>query len=90
MDIGGVDRLHEELVDRYGEMPPEAVNLLTFFKMKILLNLKGYHSLSVKSGKIILEGSKGIYRPGGRIPLLEEKSPSGQFEELYLFLKKRS
>ena len=67
-----VDRLAEELRDRYGEMPEETENLLFMLKVKLLATKAGVVSVSERSGEVVLAGDErtwtgilGVQRPYG-------------------------
>ena len=67
-----VDRLAEELRDRYGEMPEETENLLFMLKVKLLATKAGVISVSERSGEVVLAGDErtwtgilGVQRPYG-------------------------
>ncbi|MBA7681162.1 Transcription-repair-coupling factor [subsurface metagenome] len=53
-DLEDLERVKEELRDRYGIYPPELRNLLEIIYLKIFLRKLGIGSLVVKENKLIL------------------------------------
>jgi transcription-repair coupling factor (superfamily II helicase) len=49
-----VDKLEEELLDRFGDLPSEAQNLLWLIRIKILLKRMGIDALTVGPEKVSL------------------------------------
>jgi transcription-repair coupling factor (superfamily II helicase) len=50
-----VDRIRDEILDRYGAMPTDAENLLQVIRLKILARRLGIASLTVTRGELVLQ-----------------------------------
>jgi transcription-repair coupling factor (superfamily II helicase) len=99
-----VDRLEEELRDRYGDLPAEAQNLLWLIRIKILLKQMGIDGLTVGPEKISLSpGPKSKLNPIRAIALISAhphqyqltpdsrlvaKLPTGSLRDLLFGLEK--
>ncbi|UCE84888.1 MAG: transcription-repair coupling factor [Deltaproteobacteria bacterium] len=53
-----VERIHDELLDRYGPLPPEAANLLEVIRVKILARRLGVVAVDVARGEFVLSASE--------------------------------
>jgi transcription-repair coupling factor (superfamily II helicase) len=53
-DDADVDRIRDELLDRFGPLPPEAGNLLEVIRLKILARRLGVVAVDVARGEIVL------------------------------------
>ena len=49
-----VDRIRDEILDRYGSMPPEGENLLQVIRLKIIARRIGIAAISLARGELIL------------------------------------
>lgn len=47
--------LKEELVDRFGKMPPEALNAILYFELRLIAEKIGLHSCQIKNKKLVME-----------------------------------
>lgn len=65
-----IDDVMNELKDRYGRIPEEAMNMGFLMKIKISVARAGFKSLKVAESKILLENLSGILKVDGRIPRL--------------------
>ena len=84
-----LDDYHEELSDRFGELPIAAENLLLTTRVKLLADSAGYFSIRVKEQKLYLESAKGFYRlPGKPLPHLKATHGKEQLQEICKILKK--
>jgi transcription-repair coupling factor (superfamily II helicase) len=57
-DDADVDRIRDELLDRYGTLPPEAGNLLEIIRVKILARRLGVLAVDVARGEFVLTASE--------------------------------
>ena len=53
-DAETVDRLRDELLDRFGPLPPEAVNLLGVIRLKVAARALGIASIALEGGDLVL------------------------------------
>jgi len=53
-----VDRIRDEILDRYGAMPPDAENLVQVIRLKILARRIGVASITVVRGELVLQVSE--------------------------------
>ncbi|MCC6640937.1 MAG: transcription-repair coupling factor [Deltaproteobacteria bacterium] len=51
---GDVDRIRDEILDRYGRLPPQAENLLHVIRLKILARRLGVASVDLVRGELVL------------------------------------
>jgi transcription-repair coupling factor (superfamily II helicase) len=54
-DDADVDRLRDEILDRFGHLPPEAENLFQVIRLKILARKLGVASVDVQKGDLVLK-----------------------------------
>lgn len=80
-----LDSFAEELKDRFGELPPPALNMLMVSKIKIAAGRAGYRSISISENKLLIENKNGYYRKDGKIPEFSEKM---SLEKKLLFVLK--
>jgi len=57
-DDADVDRIRDELLDRFGPLPSEAVNLLEVIRLKILARRLGVVAVDVSRGEIVLSAGE--------------------------------
>ena len=50
-----VDRIRDEILDRYGAMPPDAENLMQVIRLKILARRIGIAAISLIRGELVLD-----------------------------------
>jgi transcription-repair coupling factor (superfamily II helicase) len=53
-DAEAVDRLRDELLDRFGPLPPEAENLLGVIRLKVAARALGIASIALENGDLVL------------------------------------
>jgi transcription-repair coupling factor (superfamily II helicase) len=53
-DAESVERLRDELLDRFGPLPPEAENLLGVIRLKVAARALGIASLALEDGQLVL------------------------------------
>ncbi len=74
--LQGIDDFASELRDRYGKLPPAAENLLMLAGFRIMTAMAGYDSLTVASGKVMLQKNGGtVYRENGKVPYIDYINP---------------
>jgi len=56
-DAESVDRLRDELLDRFGPLPPEAVNLLGVIRLKVAARALGIASIALDGADLVLAAS---------------------------------
>jgi transcription-repair coupling factor (superfamily II helicase) len=67
----------EELRDRYGKLPPQAVNMLKVTELKINVARAGYEAVTVNDdGKVIIKSGRAIYKINGSLPELDLTKPA--------------
>jgi transcription-repair coupling factor (superfamily II helicase) len=57
-DDAEVDQIRDELLDRFGALPPDAENLLEVIRLKILARSLGIAAVDKSSGEIVLTASR--------------------------------
>ena len=57
-DDAEVDRIRDELLDRYGPLPAQAENLLQVIRLKILCRRLGVLAIDAARGEIVLTASE--------------------------------
>jgi transcription-repair coupling factor (superfamily II helicase) len=69
-----LDDFADELLDRYGKLPNEVLNLLMMNRLRILAMLGNIRKISVVNGVVSLHGPGGsLYRENGRLPRLDAR-----------------
>ena len=58
--IDGFEELKEELVDRFGKMPQEALQAIQYFEMRFIAEKIGLASCQIKNKKLVMEYPKQI------------------------------
>ena len=53
-DAESVERLRDELLDRFGPLPPEAENLLGVIRLKVAARALGIASIALEDGELVL------------------------------------
>jgi transcription-repair coupling factor (superfamily II helicase) len=76
-DDADVDRIRDELLDRYGPLPPEAQQLVEVIRLKILARRIGIAAVDLQRGEIVLTAGDArldpvrlvalLTRPGSRV-----------------------
>ncbi|MEN6499597.1 MAG: transcription-repair coupling factor [Rectinema sp.] len=96
-----IDSLHEELVERFGPLPEEALSLLSLAEMRVLCRRLSISSLRERNGIVVVEFSKVskisvekilrlIRESSGAIRLSPEKPNAIQIQTKALGLKEKS
>ena len=57
-DDAELDRLRDEILDRYGAMPPDARNLVEVIRLKILARRLGVATVDLANGELVLTASE--------------------------------
>jgi transcription-repair coupling factor (superfamily II helicase) len=72
-----LEDFRDELIDRFGSLPPQVRNLIEVVRLKLLAADAGYRILSVVNGRVVLRNPTGsIYRlPDGTAPQLDYRDP---------------
>ncbi len=82
-----LNSLREELQDRFGKLPREAVNLLDLAGLRILASAGDLDSVMVYDGKAMLERGKSLVKPGGIVPRVPDiMTPEEKVLRLYQIL----
>jgi transcription-repair coupling factor (superfamily II helicase) len=88
-DRAEVAAFGEELRDRFGPLPESTEVLLSLARVRIAAAAAGVHSISVTSGRALLETPRGLIRTSrGRLPELGSRSGIGQLSELEGILRR--
>lgn len=74
-----IDAFASELEDRFGTLPPEAVNMLTVTRLRIMAGRAGFQALRVQDGKVLLEHGRDFFRyENGKLPMLDGRDTPAQ------------
>jgi transcription-repair coupling factor (superfamily II helicase) len=60
-DLEKIDRIEEEIVDRFGPLPRAARNLLAGARMRVLATWTGFSEVSVRDRDVLLKERAGIF-----------------------------
>jgi transcription-repair coupling factor (superfamily II helicase) len=72
-----VDRLRDEILDRYGPLPSEAANLLEVIRIKILARELGIAAVDMARGELVLTASENTRVDPKRLMSLMTQANSG-------------
>jgi len=74
-DDADVDRIRDELLDRYGPLPAEAENLLEVIRVKLLARELGLPGVDFAAGKLVVRTAPGSrVDPSRLVDLLNDRS----------------
>jgi len=76
-DDADVDRIRDEILDRYGPMPPEARNLVEVIRLKILARRLGIVAVDVARGELVLSVSERARIDPQRLVALLSRGDAG-------------
>jgi len=79
-DVSELDKVQEELVDRFGAMPEDAVNLLFAARVRILAAQQQFLKVTIRAGRMWLQcpdaNTEGDYYKGGHFQALMDRLES--------------
>ncbi len=81
-DKATLDRLHTELRDRFGPLPPAMELLLLVGELKIIASGKGISIIEVKEDKLMLTRNNDLITIGGKFPRLAKKEAGARLKEI--------
>ena len=77
----------EELIDRFGVIPPTAENYLAVTELRILAGEKNLDTISVYEGRAYLERGTAFLKPDGMVPRVpEDLTPESKLSRLFAIL----
>ena len=80
--VDDVTRLREELLDRFGPLPPPVKRLLQIADLRILAHAHQLQTVRVRAGRLQL-ARNGVYlKHGKRFPRLRGETPDMQLDEI--------
>lgn len=72
----GLNKLHEEFVDRFGKMPQCAELMFTYTLIRLLGSERGFRSVSLQGEVLSLSDGRKVYkRADGKLPRISSKNP---------------
>jgi transcription-repair coupling factor (superfamily II helicase) len=77
-----LDRLRDELKDRFGPVPPSVDLLLQVAALKILASEKKVVEIETQGGKLMLKRGADYLTVGGKFPRLTKKQPKARLKEI--------
>ena len=86
-DEAGLERLREELCDRFGSLPAPAELLLQVSRLRVLAGERGIASVETKGDKLILTRNHDFITVGGKFPRLTRPSVKARLKEIERVLK---
>lgn len=81
-DRESLNRLKNELRDRYGPLPQTVKLLLLVTEIKWLAGERNIRSVETRDGKVMLSRNRDFIMFGGRFPRLTAKMPQAKLKEL--------
>lgn len=81
-DKASLDRLQEEMRDRFGPLPPAMELLLVVGELKILASERGVTVIEVKEDKLMLTRNNDYLTVGGKFPRLTKKEARARLKEI--------
>ena len=82
-----VDRLQEELRDRFGPLPEPLDRLLKIARLRIAAAGKGVQSVEVQGDKVMMMRQKDYVMPNGKFPRLSSGECSAKLDELLRIIR---
>jgi len=79
-------RLKDELLDRFGPMPPAAELLLQVADLRLIAAHFGVSSIETRDDKLMLSRGGDLLQLGGRFPRLTKRDPKARLQEIRRFL----
>ena len=77
-----LDRLHEELRDRFGPLPEPLDRLLKIARLRIVAAGKGIQSIDVQGDKVMMMRQNDYIMPNGKFPRLKLVDSTARLEEM--------
>ena len=77
-----IDRLRDELRDRFGPVPEPLDRLLKIARLRIIAAGKEFQSIEVQGEKIMMMRQKDYIMPGGKFPRLKSADATSRLDEL--------
>lgn len=74
-----------ELQDKYGKLPDSAERFLKTVRIRIAAFRAGFHAVSSKDGRILLENDSGLFRYQGKIPKVPPDYPLEYMPDAILY-----
>jgi len=81
-DSGEVRVMGEELLDRFGKLPPAMEHLLLVSELKVIASDKGVESIVVDKDRLKLRRAGDYVSLGGKFPRLTKKKASSRLREV--------
>ncbi|MBI4323650.1 MAG: transcription-repair coupling factor [Chloroflexi bacterium] len=81
-DAAALDRLRDELRDRFGKIPPAVELLLQVADLKVLAGDRGVAAIETRDDKLMLTRNNDYLMPGGKFPRLSKKEPQARLNEI--------
>jgi transcription-repair coupling factor (superfamily II helicase) len=81
-DKASLDRLQEEMRDRFGPLPPAMELLLLVGELKILASERAITVIEVKEDKLMLTRNNDYLTVGGKFPRLTKKEAKARLKEI--------
>ena len=77
-----IERLREELRDRFGPLPEPLERLLKIARLRILAATKGIQSIEVQGDKVMMMRQNDYIMPCGKFPRLKSADATARLEEM--------
>jgi transcription-repair coupling factor (superfamily II helicase) len=88
-ELAAADDLLAELRDRFGEPPPEVLNLLTIARIRIRAMQAKVHAITVREDRVMLESGTGYLKDGQRLmPRLGKSTGAARLAELLAIVER--
>jgi transcription-repair coupling factor (superfamily II helicase) len=81
-DAASVEKLREELRDRFGRLPPPMELLLQVSGLKIAATAKAISSIETRGDKLMLTRNNELFTPGGKFPRLSKTETTARLKEI--------
>ena len=82
-----IDRLYEELRDRFGPLPEPLDRLLKIARLRIVAAGKKIQSIEVQGEKIMMMRQNDYIMPGGKFPRFKSAEATARLEELIRLIR---
>jgi transcription-repair coupling factor (superfamily II helicase) len=81
-DRAGLDRLAQEIRDRFGPLPDAVKRLLEVAELRILASDRGISAVETKGDRLLLTRQGDYLTLGGKFPRLTQPDPAGKLREI--------
>ena len=83
-----MEKLAEELKDRFGQLPKSAETLLDLTEIKLRARERGIDTVELSGETLVIRRQGKIYNPFGKFPKIQTKDPKEMAFSILAFLSR--